>query len=87
MGVGTHIKDRQETGDACNADKSSSQLLNAPVRNEKLTICVPPSVSVCVYVCSCKNGEIQSLLHSCLTKQTHIKPVQIGRRINQTLFV
>lgn len=40
MGVGTHIKDRQETGDACNADKSSSQLLITPVRNEKLTICL-----------------------------------------------
>lgn len=51
MGVGTHIKDRQETGDACNVDKGSPQfLLNTSVRNEQLTICVPTSVSVCVWL-------------------------------------
>ncbi len=50
MGVGRHIKDRQETSGACNADKSSSQLLfNAPVRNYKLAVyCL---VYVCVWLC------------------------------------
>lgn len=72
MRVWRHIKDRQESGDACNADKSLAHKirLNAPVKNYErsylfvaLGLCVLERVSRSVKtVCWCV-----ALLDSCLT--------------------
>lgn len=77
MVVWRHIKDRQETNDACNADKSFSQLpVNAPVRRLR-----------CMYGFGCEHlqfkATVVSLINSCLIKATCIGPIEMGKKMNR----